>query len=175
MLKNKENLLLTEEECNLIDTINCDNSSGRHLLSERSDEYWKMRVVVEEARLHRNLGQATEKELQMLEYMKQDSDYEYWHSLPDDKKLFVEEMKTNNKGCGTEFPHFGANYPDARCINGYLWDMDSYDDGYFTIGGDDPCPFCNTEEWLKDVLDSEIFSTREDALKWVEEMKKKYK
>ena len=28
MLKNKENLLLTQEECDLIDAINCDNSSG---------------------------------------------------------------------------------------------------------------------------------------------------
>ena len=90
MLKNKWNLLLTEKECNLIDAINCDNSSGRHLLSERSEEYWNMRVAIEEARLHKNLGQATEKELQALEYMKQGSDYEYWNSLPDDKKLFIE-------------------------------------------------------------------------------------
>ena len=29
------------------------------------------------------------------------------------------------KCCGIEFPQFGANYPDARCIDGYLWDMDS--------------------------------------------------
>ena len=53
--------------------------------------------------------------------------------------------------CNIEFPHFGASYPDAHCINGYLYDMDSYEDGVYTIGGDDPCPFCNTEEWLKDV------------------------
>lgn len=91
MLKNKENLLLTEEECNLIDTINCDNSSGRHLLSERSEEYWNMRVAIEEARLHKNLGQATEKELQMIEYQKQASEYSYWKSLPEEDKLFIEE------------------------------------------------------------------------------------
>ena len=28
--------------------------------------------------------------------------------------------------CNIEFPHFGASYPDAHCIDGYLWDMDSY-------------------------------------------------
>lgn len=77
-------------------------------------------------------------------------------------------------GCGIEFPHFGANYPDAKCIDGYLWDLDSYDGGYLTIGGDDPCPFCNTEEWLKGVLDDEIFETREEALVWVEKMRKIY-
>ena len=90
MLKNKWNLLLTEKECNLIDAINCDNSSGRHLLSERREEYWNMRVAIEEARLHKNLGQATEKELQMIEYMKQGEDYFYWKKLPDEKKLFIE-------------------------------------------------------------------------------------
>lgn len=82
--------------------------------------------------------------------------------------------QSEKKGCGIEFPHFGASYPDARCIDGYLWDMDSYEDGFFTIGGDDPCPFCNTEEWLKDVIDDEIFETREEAIAWVEKMREKY-
>ena len=77
-------------------------------------------------------------------------------------------------GCGIEFPHFGAYYPDARCINGYLWDMDSYEDGYFTIGGFDPCPICNTEKWLKEVLDSELFDTEKEALEYVAQLKKKY-
>lgn len=76
--------------------------------------------------------------------------------------------------CNIEFPHFGASYPDAHCINGYLWDMDSYEDGYYTIGGDDPCPFCNTEEWLKTVLDNEEFASREEALEWVEKMREKW-
>lgn len=78
------------------------------------------------------------------------------------------------KGCGIEYPHFGARYPDAKCIDGYLWDMDSYEDGFFTIGGDDPCPVCNTEMWLEMVLDNEDFETREDALKYVEHLKAKY-
>lgn len=90
MLKNKENLLLTEEECNLIDSINGDNSSGRHLLSTRSNDYWNMRVTIEEARLHVNIGDATEKQKQIVEYQKQSLDYFYWKNLPDEKKLFIE-------------------------------------------------------------------------------------
>lgn len=77
-------------------------------------------------------------------------------------------------GCGIEFPHFGADYPDAKCIEGYLWDSDSYEDGGYTIGGDDPCPFCNTEEWLKVVLDDESFASCEDALAWIDKMRKRY-
>lgn len=52
--------------------------------------------------------------------------------------------------------------------------MDSYEDGYYTIGGYDPCPFCNTEAWLKTVLDNEEFASREEALEWVEKMREKW-
>ena len=59
-------------------------------------------------------------------------------------------MEEKIKQC-PEFPFFGASYPDARCINGYLWDLDSYDSevGGLTIGGDVPCPFCKTEELIE--------------------------
>lgn len=90
------------------------------------------------------------------------------------KKETDVKHKVDLNMCNIEFPHFGASYPDAHCIDGYLYDMDSYEDGAYTIGGDDPCPFCNTEEWLKDVLDDGIFKTREEALQWVEKMRKKY-
>jgi hypothetical protein len=54
-----------------------------------------------------------------------------------------------------EIPFFGANYPDACCIAGYLWDLDSCDvaGGPLGHGGDDPCPFCHAKEYLKDVSD----------------------
>lgn len=80
------------------------------------------------------------------------------------------------KGCGIEFPHFGASYPDARCCDGYLWDMDSWDEslGGMTIGGDDPCPVCNTEAWLENVMNGDVFNTKEDALAYVEQLKKHY-
>ena len=35
-------------------------------------------------------------------------------------------MEEKIKQC-PEFPFFGALYPDARCCDGYLWDLDSYD------------------------------------------------
>lgn len=76
--------------------------------------------------------------------------------------------------CGVEFPHFGANYPDGKCINGYLWDMDSYEDGLYTIGGEDPCPICNTKEWLDDVMADGVFNTEEEALSYVEWLKNRY-
>jgi len=47
---------------------------------------------------------------------------------------------------------FGAQYPDSVCIDGYLWDADSGDadpsgDGWlYTVGGEIPCPSCNTKE-----------------------------
>ena len=83
--------------------------------------------------------------------------------------------KHSNLGCGIEFPHFGGNYPDAVCINGYLWDLDSGGPGEeLTIGGDDPCPICNTEKWLENVMEMEEFETEDDALNYVEYLKKKY-
>lgn len=89
-------------------------------------------------------------------------------------------MSKNNKPC-PEFPHFGARYPDARCIDGYLWDLDSSEDdsdgNIFTSGGDDPCPFCNTEEYLEwagvDETDDEA-PKRETILAYIEKMKEKY-
>ena len=82
-----------------------------------------------------------------------------------------------NKGCRNEFPYFGANYPDAHCIDGYLWDMDSGESDengtYYTIGGDEPCPICNTEEWLDSVLGSS-FDTKEEALAWRDRLIKRW-
>lgn len=67
-------------------------------------------------------------------------------------KLAKQERKT---GC-IEFPHFGAHYPDARCVDGYLWDLDSCDDGFLTSGGDAPCPVCNTRQYVGDMIDNEV-------------------
>lgn len=36
-------------------------------------------------------------------------------------------MINKNKQC-PEFPYFGAIYPDARCIGGYLYDLDDCDE-----------------------------------------------
>lgn len=57
-------------------------------------------------------------------------------------------MESQKQSC-PDFPHFGAPYPDACCIDGYLWDLDSGDEpGMLSHGGDDPCPFCNGAEYV---------------------------
>lgn len=53
-----------------------------------------------------------------------------------------------------EFSWFGASYPDATCIDGYLWDLDAYEDGMLTSGGDCPCPYCNVSAFLDHHRDS---------------------
>lgn len=97
-----------------------------------------------------------------------------------------------------EFPFFGASYPDATCIDGFLWDLDNCDDsGLISSGENPPCPFCNTKAFVdyytqiddkelqemdsdeslseqdkKDILDSN--RTKEDVIKWVEALKSKH-
>ena len=52
--------------------------------------------------------------------------------------------------CNYTGSHFGASYPDACCIEGRLWDLDSCDEpgGGLSIGGEIPCPSCETEAYL---------------------------
>lgn len=52
--------------------------------------------------------------------------------------------------CGYQGKHFGAWYEDAICIDGYLWDLDSCDElgEFLQHGGDEPCPCCNTAEYV---------------------------
>lgn len=56
--------------------------------------------------------------------------------------------------CGYEGPHFGGGYNDGRCVDGYLWDLDSCESGeegegmFFASGGDIPCPNCNLDEFV---------------------------
>jgi hypothetical protein len=73
-----------------------------------------------------------------------------------------------------EFPHFGARYPDARCIDGYLWDLDSGDNNGLTNGGNDPCPFCNTEAYIEFYLNDEDGTTREQIEKHIAVLRLKY-
>lgn len=52
-------------------------------------------------------------------------------------------------GCDYHGSHFGASYPDAQCVDGFLWDEDSCDvpGGPLMSGGDIPCPKCNAEAY----------------------------
>ncbi len=78
-------------------------------------------------------------------------------------------MENKVKQC-PEFPFFGASYPDAICCDGYLWDLDSYDSevGGLIIGGDVPCPFCNTEEFIE----HDPFSKEDEFYEGIEDEEK---
>lgn len=71
-----------------------------------------------------------------------------------------------------EFPYFGAWYPDARCIDGYLWDLDKFEDGQLYGGGEEPCPFCNTERFIEQNIDEQ--NTRESLLKYIADLRNHY-
>lgn len=77
-----------------------------------------------------------------------------------------------------EFPFFGVKYPDARCIDGYLWDLDKYEDGHLYGGGEVPCPFCNTENaveyLLGDCINGDEEKTRVAIEKSIEKLKIHY-
>lgn len=97
-----------------------------------------------------------------------------------------------------EFPYFGAKYPDATCVDGFLWDLDDCDEnGLLSSGDNPPCPFCNTDAFIEHIVTiddddleqikkdtetsesekSEIINdgiTKEQAIKIVEGLKNKY-
>ena len=84
-----------------------------------------------------------------------------------------------------EFPFFGAHYPDACCIDGYLWDLDKCTDGGGLYGGgEEPCPFCNQEAFIEQHLDEPIegdevddnyqYTTRENLLRYIQQLREKY-
>ena len=84
-------------------------------------------------------------------------------------------MSNTNQTTCPSFPHFGAPYPDAQCNDGYLWDLDKVgDDGLLYGGGDDPCPFCNTEAYIEFYLDEVAGYTRELILSHIEKLRERY-
>jgi hypothetical protein len=82
-------------------------------------------------------------------------------------------MQKIKKGSCPEFPFFGARYPDAQCIDGILWDLDSCDErGLISIGDNPPCPFCNTKPFIDYQLGD--FENKYSLLKMILAIKKKY-
>lgn len=72
-----------------------------------------------------------------------------------------------------EFPFFGATYPDATCIDGFLWDLDKCnEDGSLYGGGEIPCPCCNTEAYIDYFDGDDVF--RQEVSAWVRKIKEKY-
>ena len=78
-------------------------------------------------------------------------------------------MATKKQQC-PEFPYFGANYPDARCIDGYLYDLDNCDvnGNLYEPSEKIPCPFCNKEEYFEDnEEDSVAMDKYKSIVSWV--------
>lgn len=73
-----------------------------------------------------------------------------------------------------EFPYFGATYPDARCIDGALHDMDRCDDNgnLYEMFEYCPCPFCNKAEFVKEMKEND--ADMEKVEEWIKETLKKY-
>jgi hypothetical protein len=85
--------------------------------------------------------------------------------------MSTEKQKVNS--C-PEFPYFGAKYPDARCIDGYLWDLDKCDEkGLYSTGDNPPCPFCNQENFLKQHEHDDGFD-REKMIEFINNLKIKH-
>jgi hypothetical protein len=83
------------------------------------------------------------------------------------------EADNNNINTCPEFPFFGATYPDATCIDGYLWDLDSIEEDGYTSGGDQPCPFCNKEKFFENHLD-EPYVTTEELEAYIQQLRDEY-
>lgn len=88
------------------------------------------------------------------------------------KKEIENKNEIKIKDC-PEFPYFGATYPDATCINGWLWDLDSYEDGKLYGGGEEPCPFCNPD-FIEHNLDPLNGVTKKVLKDYIKKLKAKY-
>lgn len=77
---------------------------------------------------------------------------------------------TSMRNTCPKFPLFGANYPDATCIDGILYDLDNVgDDGVLIKPLEEiPCPFCRTEEFIRyDPFNKEYsMDSEEDIRDW---------
>lgn len=84
--------------------------------------------------------------------------------------------ETNKTKPCPEIPYFGAAYPDARCIDGVLYDLDNCDEhgNPYERGEEEPCPFCKTEDWIEKHLEDDAGKTREYLADHVIKLREKY-
>lgn len=85
MYVNNMDMELTNKEKEILSQIVCDNETGHHLLHRRSGDYWRIRNEWVAA------GKAvtpTDRQKNICEYVHQCSDYDYYNSLPLDKRMF---------------------------------------------------------------------------------------
>lgn len=73
------------------------------------------------------------------------------------------------------FRFFGATYPDAGCFDGYLRDLDDCDNNGMVYKHEEdwPCPFCNTEAFIKQFAEHRGIKYK-DARLMVKELKAKH-
>lgn len=137
----------------------------------------------------------------LITLLKLDRDKLPEHFVRRDYNLFSNNKNTDgkNKPC-PEFPYWGATYPDARCVNGKLYDLDRCDENgnLYEPMDDIPCPFCQPEEFIEcdpfnkadniceklmeddsaeqyDIhIDEAKAKAREWYLNWIKEMRVKY-
>ena len=78
--------MLTKEEKEFLSQIAHDNETGNHLLGrKRPDGYWEMRNEWAAADM---TTVQTARQTEICEYVRQCSDYNYYHSLPPEKRMF---------------------------------------------------------------------------------------
>jgi len=99
----------------------------------------------------------------------------FYEHIKNERKLSEVEPTPSPKRSCPEIPFFGAPYPDATCIDGFLWDLDSCEgeEGFLTQGGETPCPFCNTKAFLQVYADRQGI-TKKEWLKEIERLRAKY-
>lgn len=98
--------------------------------------------------------------------------YNYWLNL----KQKMDIVEINNRTNCPEFPYFGASYPDARCVDGVLHDLNKCDDNgnLYVNDNDDPCPFCRAQEYIDTHVDVENGITREQLEKHIKFLQERY-
>jgi len=85
----------------------------------------------------------------------------------------MENEKVQQVQC-PNFPFFGASYPDAGCFDGHLRDLDDCDEsGVFEHTENWPCPFCNTEAFIKQFAEYRGMKYK-DVREMVKKLKEKH-
>jgi hypothetical protein len=78
--------MLTKTEKNTLSKIIMDEESGAYLTRSRSRKYFELRKELNQALETDN---PNERQKMLIEFSKQCRDFEYYNSLPDEKKLLL--------------------------------------------------------------------------------------
>ena len=77
--------MLTSKEKEILSQIACDNETGNYLLHKRSEDYWRIR---NEWEIATDAESPTKRQKDMCEYVHQCTDYDYYNSIPLEKRMF---------------------------------------------------------------------------------------